>query len=95
MRFRRSAAAATRLTMRERQVLALLVRGASCADAATELGLGIREVESHRAELITKLEAMAAGDQASAGASGRFASAASMSASENSGSSSVPAKNAS
>ena len=92
MRFRRSSAAATRLTMRERQVMALLVRGATCADVAEQLGMGIMEVECHRAELITKLEAMAARDQASAGASGRFARAASMSASENSGSSRVPAR---
>ena len=89
MRFGRKPAAAARLTTRERTVLALLVRGATCADVAGQLGLGVHEVERHRADLITKLDAMA---QASAGASGRFASAASMSDSENSGSSSVPAR---
>ena len=100
MRFRRLSAgdgvvAVPRLTSREREVLALLVRGATIRDAAAQLGCTTRAVEHDRAQLIRKLEAMAAPAQARAGASGRFASAASMSDSENSGSSSVPARKAS
>jgi FixJ family two-component response regulator len=93
MRFERTAQGkAAFISSDERQVLALLGRGATLDEAAAQLGLPAAEVERYRVELIRKLQAMAAEDQANAGASGRFARADSMSASENSGSSSVPAR---
>jgi DNA-binding CsgD family transcriptional regulator len=89
MRFGRTPAAAARLTTRERTVLALLVRGATCADVAGQLGLGLREVERHRADLIVKLDAMA---QAGGGASGGIASAAPVSATGAAGTRGNPAR---
>jgi DNA-binding CsgD family transcriptional regulator len=44
-----------RLTKRERQVLDLVGRGRSAAEAAAELGRSVKTVESHRNNLREKL----------------------------------------
>lgn len=44
------------LTQRERDVLRLLVKGYTNRQIADELTLGVRTVESHRANLMTKLD---------------------------------------
>ena len=45
------------LTPRERMVLAQIVRGASNKDAGRTLGLGLRTIEFHRANIMKKLSA--------------------------------------
>lgn len=45
-----------RLTIRERQVLQLIAEGVSNPDIADELEVGVRTVETHRANLMTKLD---------------------------------------
>lgn len=55
---RREAAAAARrslLTDREREVLGWLAKGLSSREVATELGISVRTVETHRANLMEKL----------------------------------------
>ena len=43
------------LTDREREVLTWLAKGLSSREVATELGISVRTVETHRANLMTKL----------------------------------------
>jgi two-component system response regulator NreC len=43
------------LTDREREVLTWLARGLSSREVATELGISVRTVETHRANLMAKL----------------------------------------
>lgn len=43
------------LTPRERDVLRLIARGLSSKEAAQELGVGVRTVETHRADMMAKL----------------------------------------
>jgi FixJ family two-component response regulator len=50
------------LSRREREVLALLVRGASNKEAGRELGISPRTIEDHRARVMAKLGAKNAAD---------------------------------
>jgi two-component system response regulator FixJ len=50
------------LSRREREVLALLVHGASNKEAGRELGISPRTIEDHRARIMTKLGARNAAD---------------------------------
>ena len=50
------------LSRRERDVLALLVRGASNKEAGRELGISPRTIEDHRARIMAKLGARNAAD---------------------------------
>ena len=43
------------LTLREREILRLLVQGSSCAEAAHQLNISRRTVEAHRANMMHKL----------------------------------------
>jgi FixJ family two-component response regulator len=55
-------AGAEPLSRREREVLALLVRGASNKEAGRELGISPRTIEDHRANIMGKLGAKNAAD---------------------------------
>ena len=44
------------LTQREREVLQLIAEGRSNKEVATALGIGVKTVETHRANLMTKLD---------------------------------------
>ena len=51
-----SARRLTMLTMRERQLLDLLVAGQTSKEIATSLGVSVRTVEGHRARIYLKTE---------------------------------------
>jgi DNA-binding NarL/FixJ family response regulator len=44
------------ITAREREVLQLIAEGLSTKEIASALGVGIKTIETHRANLMTKLE---------------------------------------
>jgi DNA-binding NarL/FixJ family response regulator len=46
-----------RLTLREREVLQLIAEGNTTKAIATKLGLSVKTVETHRAQLMERLEA--------------------------------------
>jgi len=48
-------ATATLLTVREREIVQLLAEGKSNKDAATALGISVKTIEAHRANLMRKL----------------------------------------
>jgi DNA-binding NarL/FixJ family response regulator len=50
------ASSATPLTTREREVLQLLVEGLSAKEVAAKLGLSVKTAESHRSNLMSKLD---------------------------------------
>jgi DNA-binding NarL/FixJ family response regulator len=52
---RRYPADAEALTEREREVLVLLVKGASYPEVAYKLGMGLRTAEKHAAQILRKL----------------------------------------
>ena len=45
-----------RLTSREREIVQLLAEGKSAKEVASALGIGLKTVETHRANLMRKLE---------------------------------------
>jgi DNA-binding NarL/FixJ family response regulator len=44
------------LTSREREVLALIAEGRSNKEIATDLGIGVRTIETHRERIMRRLE---------------------------------------
>lgn len=56
------AARARFLTVREREVLALVATGETCKSMARQLGISFRTIEAHRAHLIQKLGARGPSD---------------------------------
>jgi FixJ family two-component response regulator len=56
------AARARFLTVREREVLALVATGETCKSIARQLGISFRTIEAHRAHLIQKLGARGPSD---------------------------------
>ena len=49
-------AAKTRLTPRQREIVQLLAEGKSSKEVATELGLSVKTAETHRANIMRRLD---------------------------------------
>lgn len=56
-----------RLTEREREIMALVVRGLTNKEIASQLGIGRRTVETHRLHVMRKMEARNVADLAGLG----------------------------